>query len=87
MSSQAHDSQADAFTAVVAEVLEVDPGDVTDAAGPQTLPTWTSLRHLQLIVTLEEIFGISFTYREIRDLRTIGDVRRALAKRPVPATA
>lgn len=88
MSSQAHDSQADAFTAVVVEVLEVDPADVTDAAGPQTLPTWTSLRHLQLIVTLEEIFGISFAYREIRDLRTIGDVRRALlAKRPVPATA
>ena len=70
------------FEDIVAGVLEVDPADVTDAAGPDMLTTWTSLRHLQLVVTLEEAYGISFSYQEIRGLRYIGDVRRALhAKR------
>lgn len=72
------DTPAEAFAQIVADVLEVDPGEVTDAAGPDTLPTWTSLRHLQLIVTLEETFGTSFAYHEIRDLRSIGDLRAAL---------
>jgi acyl carrier protein len=79
MSHEMPDTPAEAFAQIVADVLEVDPGEVTDAAGPDTLPTWTSLRHLQLIVTLEETFGTSFAYHEIRDLRSIGDLRDALA--------
>lgn len=71
------------FEDVVAGVLEVDPAEVTDAAGPETMPTWTSLRHLQLVVTLEEAYGISFSYQEIRGLKSVGEVRRALlVKRP-----
>lgn len=81
MSHDTHAPPAEAFAEIVADVLEVDPGEVTDAAGPDTLPTWTSLRHLQLIVTLEETFGISFAYQEIRSLRSIGDVRSALASK------
>jgi acyl carrier protein len=89
MIHETQDSSDEAFSHVVATVLEVDPGELVDAAGPHTLPTWTSLRHLQLIVTLEEAFGISFEYHEIRGLRSIGDVRDALsAKRAAPpATA
>ena len=63
---------------IVADVLEVPPSDVSDAAGPDTLPAWTSLRHLQLIVTLEEAYGISFGYQEIRSLKCVGDLRRAV---------
>ena len=86
MSHDTHDTPAEAFAQIVADVLEVDPDEVIDAAGPDTLPTWTSLRHLQLIVSLEEAFGISFAYQEIRGLRTIGDVRGALAAK-TPALA
>lgn len=66
------------FAGIVADVLEADPRTVTDSAGPETLASWTSLRHLQLIVTLEEAYGVSFSYQEIRDLRTIGAVRHLL---------
>jgi acyl carrier protein len=71
------------FVALVAGVFEVDPADVTDAAGPDTLPTWTSLRHLQLIVTLEEAYGLSFSYREIRDVKLIGQVREVMRAKGV----
>ncbi|MDZ5443043.1 acyl carrier protein [Micromonospora sp. 4G57] len=63
---------------VVAGVLEVDPAEVTDESGPQTIGTWTSLRHLQLVVTLEEVYGLSFAFEEIRDVRSVGELRTVL---------
>jgi acyl carrier protein len=71
------------FAEIVAGVLEVDPAAVTDPAGQETLPAWTSLRHLQLVVTLEEAYGLSFSYREIKDVRTIGQLRAVLRTRGV----
>jgi acyl carrier protein len=66
------------FADIVADVLEVDAAMVTDTAGPDTLASWTSLRHLQLVVTLEEAYGLSFSYHEIRNLKSIGSVRDVL---------
>lgn len=63
---------------LVSKVLEVDPAEVTDQAGPDTLGAWTSLRHLELVVALEEVYGLSFTYREIAGVRTIGALRQLL---------
>jgi acyl carrier protein len=71
------------FAGIVAGVLETAPSEVTDAAGPDTLWAWTSLRHLQLIVTLEEAYGVSFSYREIRDIRSIGHLRAVLRTKGV----
>jgi acyl carrier protein len=66
------------FAELISDVLEVDPAEITDAAGPQTLSTWTSLRHLQLVVALEQAYDLSFSYRDVRQLTTIGQVRSAL---------
>jgi acyl carrier protein len=71
------------FTDVVAGALDVDPAHVTDEAGQDTLPTWTSMRHIQLIVTLEEAYGLSFDYEEIADARTVRDVRDVLRAKGV----
>lgn len=66
------------FAEVVAGVLEVEPTELTDDMGPDQLTAWTSTRHIQLVVTLEEAFRLSFSYPEIRDVRTIGDLRAVL---------
>lgn len=71
------------FVEIVAEVLEVDAGQVSDTATPATLDNWTSLRHLQLVVTLEEVYGLSFSHREIKSFRSIGDIRAALTSNGV----
>jgi len=71
------------FAEIVADVLEVEPDQISDPAGPDTLRTWTSLRHLQLVVTLEEAYGVSLSYREIRNVTSIGQLRAALRSRGV----
>lgn len=75
---------------LVAEVLDVEPAELTDDAGPGTVANWTSLRHVQLVVALEETYGVTLTPDEIRSLRSIGDIRAVLAGRgievgPAPA--
>ncbi|MEO6089068.1 MAG: acyl carrier protein [Umezawaea sp.] len=74
---------APAFAAVVAGVLEVEPIDITDDASQDTLASWTSMRHIQLVVTLEESYGLSFDYEEIRDVRTIRGFRDVLVAKGV----
>lgn len=71
------------FADVVAGALDVDPAHVTDEAGPDTLPSWTSMRHIQLVVTLEETYGLSFDYEEISTARTIRAVREVLRTKGV----
>lgn len=71
------------FVDIVAEVLELDPEEVTDASSPATLGTWTSLRHLQLVVTLEEIYGLSFSRTEIKSFSSVGRIRAALETKGV----
>ena len=45
---------------IMASVLEVDPSIITANASMDTVPSWDSLRHMNLILALEEGFGISF---------------------------
>jgi acyl carrier protein len=71
------------FTALVAGVLDVEPEQVVDEASRDTLASWTSMRHIELVVTLQETYRLSFSYDEIAGLRTIGDLRGALAARGV----
>lgn len=72
------------FAEVVAGVLEVEPAELTDDMGPDQLAAWTSTRHIQLMVTLEEAYRLSFTYPEIRDVRRIGDLRAVLRSKGAP---
>lgn len=66
------------FTDVVADVLDVDPAQIVDHASPATVDNWTSLRHVQLVVTLEEVYGISFSREEIQGFKSIRNVRETL---------
>ena len=64
---------------VLENVLDVDSIAETDSA--QTVRTWDSVRHLNLILALEERFGISFDADEIPDLISVRAISRALDRR------
>ncbi len=44
---------------VIADVLGVAPSAITEESSPETLEQWDSLRHMSLIVALEEEFEIT----------------------------
>jgi acyl carrier protein len=71
------------FPDVLAAVLEVPVAEMNDDVGPATHDTWTSIKHLQLIVALEDEYGVALTRQEIRSIRSVGDIRRILRGRGI----
>ncbi len=43
---------------VLATVLNVDPASIGPDSSMDTVPSWDSLRHLTLVLALEEEFGV-----------------------------
>lgn len=70
---------------LIGQVMSVDPEDLADDSGPQTVPGWTSLKHLQLIVALEKSYEVSLNGRDITGMRSVGAVRAALRDKGVQA--
>ena len=45
---------------VMASVLEVEVSDITEDTSMDTLSAWDSLRQMNMVLALEETFGVSF---------------------------
>lgn len=54
--------------AVMADVFEMDVVDIPENAAPGVIEKWDSLKHLSLILALEEEFDTRFTDEEMVDL-------------------
>ena len=66
------------FREVIAAVLGVEPDAISDTDSPRTLPQWDSVMHLQLLLALEEEFGVQFSPDEMAQLSTIGLIRERI---------
>lgn len=51
----------DSLHQVMSDVLLIDPENIDDDTSVDTVETWDSLKHLNLVIALEEKFDISFT--------------------------
>lgn len=68
----------DRLTRLVADVLGVEPAELTDATAAATEARWTSLKHIELVTTLEDVFGVSFSHAEIRAMTSLAVIRKTL---------
>ena len=76
----------DQIIAVVSQVLGIPADSITDDTSPETVESWDSLRHMDLVLSLEEAFGIRLTDERILALldvrsivRTVEELSRARA--------
>jgi acyl carrier protein len=53
---------------VMAVVFKVEVNDIQNDAAPNFIEAWDSLKHMTLILSLEEEFEIRFTDDELTDL-------------------
>jgi acyl carrier protein len=63
----------------IKEVLaEIFGEEISDDFSKESTDKWDSLTHLDLIVKLEEEFGISFTPDEIGSIESYQDIKKIL---------
>jgi|TARA_B100000315_G_C14135230_1_gene388778 acyl carrier protein len=58
---------AERIKKVMTAVFEIPVGQIKDDSSPDTIESWDSLKHMNLVVALEEEFEIEFTDDEIME--------------------
>jgi acyl carrier protein len=57
--------------AIVADIFEVPLETVTPQSSPDTIAAWDSMHHLNLVLALEQEFGVQFSPEEIEQLLSV----------------
>ena len=66
---------------VMAEVLQLPPAMINDQLAMQDVDVWDSLKHMELIVSLEETFGVQLNFEEIVTMQSVANIKRVLRDR------
>jgi acyl carrier protein len=64
-------SPASEAARIVAQIFQVPLEELTPNSSPDTIESWDSLAHLNLVLALEQEFGIQFTPEEIEELLSV----------------
>jgi len=67
---------SDRVRGIIADVLEVSIASIRPDSSPETVDTWDSVHHLNLVLALEQEFGLQFEPEEIDQMK---DMQRILA--------
>ena len=59
-------------------VLEVPLNEIDENSSSDTISTWDSLKHMNLIIALEQEFGVSFDEDTIPEIQSFSSISSAL---------
>lgn len=62
----------------LSRVFNVDPSTITPETSPATLPSWDSVGHINLVLELEEVFGVRFSSETIPTLDSARTLQAAI---------
>lgn len=66
------------INSILSELFKVDSAQLTDSATMDDIDLWDSLKHMELIVELENGFGISLEYDDIVKMQNIGSIKEVV---------
>jgi acyl carrier protein len=70
---------------LLADALGMPVEQVNDDLAMREVEAWDSLKHMELIVALEESFQIQLTFDEIVAMQSVGQIKTVLKQRGVIA--
>lgn len=66
---------------VMRDVFGVSDAEYRDELSPEHVKDWDSVNHMTLQLTLEQTFQITFEPHEAEQLRSVGAIKAALARK------
>jgi acyl carrier protein len=66
---------------VIAEVLDLDEDELPEDPSQETMPRWSSLTHLVLVLSLEERFEVAFSMEEMLAMTSAERILDILGRR------
>ncbi len=68
---------------LIADTLHISLEIITDELSMSDVEFWDSLQHMNLIASLEQTYGIDFTFEEIIIMQTVAEIKRVLQSKGV----
>jgi acyl carrier protein len=69
---------------IVADVLLVAPEEVRASTSFRDFPQWDSAAHIDIILSLEDEYGVTFTPEEMISMASVGALGELLRNKGVP---
>jgi acyl carrier protein len=66
---------------IAADLFEIPHEQVTPLSSPENIENWDSVQHLNLILALEQEFGILFSTEEIDEMKNLGAIKSLLERK------
>jgi acyl carrier protein len=70
----------DKIKEVMAGVFSIDESEITEDSSQDNVEGWDSLKHLDLIVSLEDEFGVSIPLEEVGNMTNFKYIRLVLSE-------
>jgi acyl carrier protein len=74
---------ATSLEALLATVLQLPATRITDDLTMKDVESWDSLKHMELIVSVENTYGIELSFDEIVAMQTVSEIKRVLRQKGV----
>ena len=68
----------DRIKTVMSAVFEIPVEQIQDKSSPDTIESWDSLKHMNMVVALEEEFEVEFTDDEILEMMNYALIKSIL---------
>lgn len=64
---------------IILAAVKLNAWDITEETVADQVPGWDSLSHVNVILAVENHFGVRFTSREVLTLKNVGDLQRLVS--------
>jgi acyl carrier protein len=64
---------------IMADVLDLDPLSIDGSSAMDTIESWDSLTHINLCLSLEQDFDVTFTVEEMEMMVSYEDIRHVIS--------
>lgn len=76
----------DQVRTIASDLFAISPDKIDAQSSPENIESWDSVQHLNLVLALEEKFGLQLSPEEIEQMKTIADVAK-IVEGKIQATA
>ncbi len=65
---------------LASDIFGIPADKITAQSSPETIDNWDSMQHLNLVLAIEEKFGVQFEPEDIEEMKSIGAVAALVEK-------
>ena len=67
--------------AIASDIFGVPVGKISAQSSPETIENWDSMQHLNLVLAVEEKFGLQLSPEEIEEMKSVGAIASLVDKK------